>query len=134
LDFSLSGWKILNLSLGILTPARDRPEKKKGKRKKADEVTKTANQKGKGDASGIDFQFFPLAAFIYPCLFAHQLVESRLPFLSCSAFFVSFPFLLIGAMLRLVPKEGTRSAQVVLLRLLDGISNWGRVWRVLLLT
>jgi hypothetical protein len=113
---------------------RNAPKKKKGKRKKADGVTKTANQKGKGAASGINFQFFPLAAFIYPCLFAPQLKKSRLPFLSCSAFFVSFPFLLVGAMLRLVPKEGTRSAQVLLLRLLDGISNWGRVWRVLLLS
>jgi hypothetical protein len=45
-------------------------------------VSKTANQKGKGDASGINFRFFPLAAFIYPCLFAHQLIESRLPFLN----------------------------------------------------
>jgi len=75
-----------------LTPAANRPEKKKGERKKADGASKTANQKGKGDASGNNFEFFPLAAFIYPCLFALRLIESRLPFLSCSAFLLLFPF------------------------------------------
>jgi hypothetical protein len=40
-----------------LTPARNRPEKKKGKRKKAVEVTKTANQKGKGAAGALEDEF-----------------------------------------------------------------------------
>jgi hypothetical protein len=87
-----------------LTPKNYRPEKKKGKRKKAEEVSKTANQKGKGAASGINSQFFPLAAFIYPCLFVPQLIMSRLPFLSWSAFFASFP----------VSEEGAVSALLVL--------------------
>lgn len=71
---------------------------------------KTANQKGKGAAGAREDQFFALAAFIYPCLFALQVVVSRLPFLSCAAFFASFPFL----------REGRCFSS-----LFDGISNWG---------
>ena len=81
-DLILSGWRILKISLGILTPAANRPEKKKGKRKKADDESETANQKGKGPENAIDFQFFAFEGFIYPCLFAHQLIKSRLPFLN----------------------------------------------------
>jgi hypothetical protein len=68
------------------------PKKRKGKEKKRMWVSKTANQKGKGAASGINFQFFPLAAFIYPCLFVHQLIMSRLPFLYWAAFLLLFSF------------------------------------------
>jgi len=57
-------------SLGSLTPAAKSPEKKKGKRKKADVVSKTANQKGKGPEDAMDIQFFAFEGFIYPCLFA----------------------------------------------------------------
>ena len=45
------------ISLGSLTPAAISPEKKKGKRKKADVVSKTANQKGKGAAGALENQF-----------------------------------------------------------------------------
>jgi hypothetical protein len=69
-------------SIGILTRPGIRPEKKKGKRKKADDVSKTANQKGKGPENAMVFQFFAFEGFIYPCLFAHQLETSRLPFLN----------------------------------------------------
>ena len=81
-DLILSGWRILKISLGILTPAAKSPEKKKGKRKKADEASKTANQKGKGPENAMDFHFFAFEGFIYPCLFAHQPEMSRLPFLT----------------------------------------------------
>jgi hypothetical protein len=47
----------LKISLGILTPAGNRPEKKKGKRKKADGESETANQKGKGAAGALENQF-----------------------------------------------------------------------------
>jgi len=55
LDFNLIGWRILKISIGILTRPGIRPEKKKGKRKKADGVSKTANQKGKGPENAINF-------------------------------------------------------------------------------
>jgi hypothetical protein len=80
-DLILIGWRIFTILPDCLTLAGIAPKKRKGKEKKRMWVSKTANQKGKGDARGNNFSFFPLAAFIYPCLFAHQLEMSRLPFL-----------------------------------------------------
>ena len=53
--FDLDGFEDLHISIGSLTPAANRPEKKKGKRKKADVVSKTANQKGKGPENAMDY-------------------------------------------------------------------------------
>jgi len=47
----------LHNSSAVLPPAAKSPEKKKGKRKKADGASKTANQKGKGAAGALEDQF-----------------------------------------------------------------------------
>jgi Co/Zn/Cd efflux system component len=60
----------LKISLGILTPAANRPEKKKGKRKKADDVSETANQKGKGPENADDFHSWRLRG-LYTLAFLH---------------------------------------------------------------
>src|SRR5512135_1357856 len=73
-DFNLIGSRIFHISLGILTPAGNRPEKKKGKRKKADGESETANQKGKGAGSALEDIYCAGGIYIpLPfCTSAHQ--------------------------------------------------------------
>jgi hypothetical protein len=80
-DFVLMGWRIFIISPDGLIPNDYRPEKKKGKRKKADASEKNGKPKRQGRRKRYQLSILPACGVYIPLPFCPQLNASRLPFL-----------------------------------------------------